>query len=531
MTLMLQPAYDLAILGSGFGGSLLSMMAKRIGLSVVMIERGRHPRFAIGESTSPLTNLILEQIARRYDLPRLLPLTSYGPWMRNYPEIARGLKRGFTFFHHEKGVPYRTAADRSNQLLVAASPDDDVADTHWLRSDVDMFLMREAVALGVDYLDEVEPGLPEWSANGVTFVGRRRGEPVRILARFVVDATGPRGFLGKALDIPESPIPNYPKTQTLFSHFTGVRRCDTMDEFRAGGETPPYRLDDAALHHVFDGGWMWVLRFDNGVTSAGIAVDEELAIDIGIQDGQAAWPRFLRRYPSIAAQFAEAVPIRPFTFGSRLSYRASRMVGNGWAMLPSAAAFVDPLFSTGFPLNLLGVERLGRIFEQEWGTGAFADRLGEYAARSRAEVDAVAGLIAGAYGGMSNFPAFAALSMFYFTAASYSEMQRRLDDRADAFERPAFLQSSHPTFGPAMSRISAVVRDRGRALAPADVRSLDAEIASATDCINVAGLCDPSKRNWYGVDLDDVVRGAAKLGFTPEEMREILRRADWARYD
>ena len=50
-------AFDLAILGSGFGGSLLAMAARRIGLSVLLLERGTHPRFAIGESTSPLCNL------------------------------------------------------------------------------------------------------------------------------------------------------------------------------------------------------------------------------------------------------------------------------------------------------------------------------------------------------------------------------------------------------------------------------------------------------------------------------------------
>ena len=68
--------FDLAIVGSGFGGSLTSMIASRLGLSVILIERGRHPRFAIGESTSPLANVILEQLAERYDLPRLLPLAS-----------------------------------------------------------------------------------------------------------------------------------------------------------------------------------------------------------------------------------------------------------------------------------------------------------------------------------------------------------------------------------------------------------------------------------------------------------------------
>src|ERR1051325_1338949 len=132
-------AFDLAIIGSGFGGSLTAMIARRLGLSVLLLERGKHPRFAIGESTSPLTNLLLEQFALRYDLPRLLPLTTYGSWQRAYPHIGCGIKRGFPYFHHKAGQSHQPCTDRSNQLMVAASPSNEVADTHWLRADVDHF--------------------------------------------------------------------------------------------------------------------------------------------------------------------------------------------------------------------------------------------------------------------------------------------------------------------------------------------------------------------------------------------------------
>src|SRR5262249_53656518 len=145
--------YDLAIIGSGFSGSLLAMIARRTGRSVMLIDRYAHPRFAIGESTSPLLNLVIGQLAVRYDLPRLKPLAARGAWQRAYPNVAGGLKRGSTFFKQESGMRYRTAQDRSNQLLVSACPNDDIADTHWLRSDVDYFLMQEAVASGADILD------------------------------------------------------------------------------------------------------------------------------------------------------------------------------------------------------------------------------------------------------------------------------------------------------------------------------------------------------------------------------------------
>src|SRR5262245_11283712 len=149
-------AFEVAIVGSGFGGSLMAMIARRLGYRVMLLERGRHPRFAIGESASPLAGILIEQLADRYDLPRIRPLSAFGTWLRIYPHVGCGLKRGFTYFKHEAGRRYRADDNRANQLLVAASPNDEVSDTHWLRSDVDHFLVNEAIALGVDYLDLVE---------------------------------------------------------------------------------------------------------------------------------------------------------------------------------------------------------------------------------------------------------------------------------------------------------------------------------------------------------------------------------------
>jgi len=511
--------YDLTIIGSGYGGSILAMVARRLGLSVLLLEKGRHPRFAIGESTSPFANLLLEQLATRYDLPRLLPLTAYGPWQRAYPHIGCGLKRGFSYFHQERGQPYQAAPDRSGQLMVAASPHDESADTHWLRADMDEFLMREAVDAGAEYWDGVTLTAPIWHEGGTaTISGEREGKAFVVQTRLVIDATGPRGFLSKALNLPEARFAEYPATQSLYAHFTGVRRCDTMPEYE-DADVPPYPIDDAAVHHVFDGGWMWILRFDAGVTSAGIAVTDALAEELRLSEGEPAWRRFLAGFPSVGAQFAGAVPTRPFSYTPRIAYRASAAAGPGWALLPSAAAFVDPLFSTGIPLALLGIERLGRILGEAWGSPEMDARLEEYGAVTLQEADATADFIGACYAAMLRFPVFAALSQFYFAAASYSEMARRLDKPHLARR---FLASGHAEFGPSLRCAAARVR---RGAAGPD---FSAQVADEIACLNVAGLADPRKRNWYGVDLTDVVHSAEKLGMTPDAMRAALRTAPWA---
>jgi FADH2 O2-dependent halogenase len=505
---------DLAITGSGFAGSILAMIARRLGYRVALVERGRHPRFAIGESSSPLAGILLEQLAARYDLPRLAPLGSYGAWQRAYPHLTCGLKRGFTYYAHDAGRAFRRDARRSTELLVAASPKDDVADTHWLRADVDAFLAAEAEALGVEYLDETAlDGLTWQPGGGVELTGTRRGRPVAVRARVCVDATGPRGVLSRALSIGDAGFEGYPRTQALFSHFTGVARCEAMAEYAAGpGEgRPPYPPDDAALHHVFDGGWMWVLRFGNGVTSAGVAVTDALARDLHLADGGPAWHRLLARFPSVAAQFADAEPIRPFTWMPALSYRAAQAAGPGWAMLPSAAAFVDPLFSTGFPLTLLGVERLARSLET--GLDGLAAGDDSYGAATMAEARQTAAFIAGCYAAFPRFGDFASYSMFYFAAASFAEMARRIDSPL----RPSrFLSEDEEPFAAALRRLSPAngTAPRGEALATA--------VRDAVAALNIAGLCDPAKRGWYGVNPDDTVRAAARLGVTSDAIVACL---------
>ena len=522
---------DLAIVGSGFGGSFLAMIARRLGYRVMLLERGRHPRFAIGESASPLAGVLIEQLADRYDLPRLRPLSAFGTWQRTYPDVVCGLKRGFTYFKHETGQRYRVEPDRSNQLLVAASPSDELSDTHWLRADVDHFLVREAVDLGVEYLDEVTLESTEWHANGATLRGTRHGASVQVRAAFVVDASGPRGFLSRALGIEEPGFDGYPRTQALFSHFTDVARCDDMPDFEPrtdrGSRIPnpesqvPYPVDDAALHHVFDGGWMWVLRFGNGVTSAGIAVTDALASELRLSEGEPAWRRFLARHPSIAAQFAEARAIREFTWMRQVAYRSAQAAGERWAMLPSAAAFIDPLFSTGIPLTLLGIQRLAETWRRGGSLdppshGASEDaplRMSLYNAVTLAEADHTARFIAGCYAAFSRFEAFTVYSMFYFAAASFSEMQRRLTpERASG----GFLRAADADYASALRALSPSTRE------PAP--DLFRLVSDAIDRINIAGLCDSKRGNWYPVDLEDTVRAAGKLGLTPDDVRAALEK-------
>lgn len=522
--------FDIAVVGSGFGGSLTAMIARRLGHSVILLERGRHPRFAIGESSTPLANLLLEELARRYDLPRLLPLAKWGSWQQSYPEIACGLKRGFSFFHHRFGCPFGADPDRNNQLLVAASPRDQVGDTHWYRPDFDRFLVDEARALGVDYVDQVSLEALEFRGDGARVTGARGGRPFSVRARIIVDATGPRGFLHRVLGLGEAA--GFPEAEGLYTHFGGVRRWEELGvgmaaETEAGPGAPPYPVDDAAVHHVFDGGWVWVLRFNNGVTSAGAAARRELAHELGFAEGAPAWERLLDRLPSLREQFRGATALRPFVYAPGLSFRSTAASGPRWALLPSAAGFVDPLLSTGFPLTLLGIARLAEAWEAGPEPADLEARLAGYERETLAELDAAAALVKALYASMDDFPVFSDLTLLYFAAASYAETARRLGRPELA---PGFLLRRHPGFGPELLRLCerAAKAGEARESAAADRVVLREDILRAIQPLDVAGLGDRTRRHWHPVRASDLLAAAGKLGVSTAEIAGLLARCGFS---
>ena len=514
----MKEAYDIAVVGSGFGGSLLAMIAHRLGRSVILLEKNKHPRFAIGESSTPLSNILLQSLATRYDLPSIAPLSKWGSWQATYPHVPCGLKRGFTFYHHVLGTPGGRDPDHQRQLLVAASPHDRIADTHWYRAEVDHLFVKEAQTIGVQYLDEVKLSSISESDKEIRLQGRRHNEDFSVSAKFIVDATGPRGFLHRALALQEAPLPDFPATHALFSHFTGVARiADQLSDHDS--ELPPYPVDDAAVHHIFDGGWIWVLQFNNGITSAGVAATDKLASRLRLSEGPAAWQRLLDLIPALKNQFANSEAIQPFTYLPCVSFRSNAVAGKRWALLPSAAGFVDPLLSTGFPLTLLGVSRLAEIIERDWDKPEFTASLQSYASLTDNELVATGDLIAALYATMDSFSTFASLSMLYFAAASFSESARRL---GKAHLAPSFLLRDDPRFGPLMRRCCELAKNNSAQLETDDLAH---EISQAIEPINIAGLANPHRRNWYPVDANDLLNSAAKLQSTKNQISELLDRS------
>lgn len=448
---MTETSFDVVIFGSGPAGSVLAMTLCRQGFRVLLVERQKHPRFAIGESTTPLGNLILETLGHRYQLPELVSISEYGRWQRDVPHLSCGLKRGFSFFFHREGEAFHPGENHARELLVAASPDDASADTHWLRAEVDEFLMQSAIAAGATYWDLASLQSASRTDDAWNLRIIRDGHTQTVSCHFVCDASGPGGSIAKKLvpdyDALPSPPPFQTRSRSLYNHFDQMPRWQSHLAERGIVTTEhPFPCDAAALHHVFDGGWMWVLRLDSGVVSAGFSLCPEKFPLASAGAPLEEWNRMLARFPGIAKQFQGSRTLREWVQTGDMQYRSKQMAGPGFVQLPHAAYFLDPLFSPGMAHSFLAVERLADILgthSGKWNSEALEASITHYAARMVQEMEHIDTLLAGCHRSMHDFSAFVAQCMLYFSGAILHEEARRRDATQSA--SLGFLSSHLPS--------------------------------------------------------------------------------------
>jgi len=489
---------DVAVLGAGFGGSVTALLLQRSGLRAVLIDRGRHPRFAIGESSTPIADFLLKDLTERYDLPALAPLAKFGTWRAERPELVCGLKRGFSYFRHQPGEAFRADPQHANELLVAASFDDCRADTHWLRADVDRFFASQVQAEGIPYFDQTDVRI-EAAGDGWRLEGDRRGEPVRVDGRFLIDATGSAGIVLRRLGIPLRVDGMATCSRAIYGHFENVAAWHEILT-AAGSDVSdhPFRCDAAAVHHLLEEGWMWQLRFVNGITSAGFVLTGERAGGSGLS-AEAEWESLLGRYPSLREQFASARLVAPesgLVRTGRMQRRAGRFAGENWAVLPNTAGFVSPMHSTGIGHTLCGIERLVPMLAEHWGKRSLCRELQRYEQTLKQELELIDRLVWGCERTVGQFELFTAYSMLYFAAATTYE-DRRLNGRLAS--GAAFLCADDAELVGTIERCRARLREvlDAEAVTPEEAAEYFDFVAGAIQPFNIAGLCDRGVRNMY----------------------------------
>ena len=352
--------HDVVILGAGYAGSLTALVARAQGLSVLLVDKTDFPRFAIGESTSPSQCRRLEILAERYDIPLLRSIASYPRIVDEELALAAWPKAAFYLVHHELDRPLDPS--RPAETLIQTSPWPTGPEPHVMREDLDALLKDQAVADGAEWAPNTEPvELEQRESDGAPMLRfeRKDGSTFETTSRLVVDATGFKSWLAErlALRIPDS-VDTPMSTSSIFLHMKGV---GSWKAALGGAPRLPISRDHVTLQHLFEGGSVWQIGFDDGRVSLGLTQSAPLDDGLG---AEAEFWRAMKRLPTLHATLEDAEPLTPYYRASDLHYGSTRMVGDGWFLMPSAAESSDPFLTGGLAMTTAAVCRLARVLEQ-----------------------------------------------------------------------------------------------------------------------------------------------------------------------
>ncbi len=352
--------YDVVILGGAFSGASAAVLLRRDrpDLSVLIVERQTEFDAKVGEATTEMSGMFL---TRRLAL-----------WQ--HLEREHLPKEGLRYWFQNEKVTGHATASESGGFLRSTVP------AFQLRRDVlDEHILALAVEEGAELLRparvrDVELGDFD---HRVTIEGEAGTETVS--CRWVLDATGRATFLGKRLGLIER-NKEHP-TAAVWCRWEGVRHIDDM---AARGPLSLSRRNVssrrlATNHYMGFGYWVWFIPLGNGETSIGVVFDTRLIqLDRG-KDLAADYDAFLRAIP-MAAELLQGARMRSEdlrTF-SNLAYVTRQYMGNGWALLGDAAAFLDPYYSPGLDHAAFSVEATVEIVKAQASGEDVAKRIHEH---------------------------------------------------------------------------------------------------------------------------------------------------------
>ena len=425
--------YDVIIIGSGIAGTIMASILARHGGRVCVIDAFSHPRYTIGESTIPQTSQMLSLIARAYDVPEVEYIGLGAPQgIRKHISSKCGIKRVFGFAYHQLGKEHDpTEAHQFGNIFRD--------ENHLFRQDIDAYLAQVAVRYGADLLQNTRIEDLEIDDHGVT-VKTSTGKT--LTAQYIVDGSGYRSVVAGKYGLREEPCRFTHKSRTIFTHMIDVKPFEQV--------APKHLSIDwslGTLHHLFEGGWLWVIPFNNHAASTNDLVSVGLSLDTDKHpkdpavDPEQEFRSFIDQYlPSAAKQFTDAKAMQHWVSTGRLQYSSSSMVGPRYCLMNHAAGFLDALYSRGLvntceAIRALAAPLLEAIQDGDWSAERFAfmqglnDRMFDYADR----------LVHASYVSWSSFEVWDWTVRIWATAVGVAESNLGssllMGDRAN-FQRP-----------------------------------------------------------------------------------------------
>ena len=306
--------YDVAIIGGGPAGSVAAALLARAKRRVIVLERDKFPRFHIGESLLPFSMQAFTRLGLHEKFARAGFMEKFGGEM--YGACGDdGVK-----FYFEDG--FRSQTDRSYQVT---------------RADFDKVLLDHAAESGAEVREETSVDKIEFSDDEAT-LATSLGQ---IRARYVIDASGRNSILGAKFKLKK----NYEHLQkvSVFAHYDGMIRAEGRD----GTLTRMVRAIDR---------WFWVIPLSATRTSVGVVLDGAVFKKSGLS-AEEFLQRAIEQQPILMQQMRDAERVTPVRTAADFSYRSTQLTGDRWMLAGDAAGFIDPVFSSGVFLAVLGGEQ------------------------------------------------------------------------------------------------------------------------------------------------------------------------------
>jgi FADH2 O2-dependent halogenase len=347
---------DVIIIGGGPGGSALGTFLARDGRKVIILEKDIHPRDHVGESLTPSTNLIFQELGfldklndagfihkpgTGWNAPRS-PLWKFVEiWLFEYP-IPNG----------PQPYTYNIERDEMDTMLLRHAHEHGVKVLQGVK--VQRVLFEDGRAVGVRA--QVTDG---WERD--------------LRAKVVVDATGRRCLLANQLKLKHKDS-NFNQF-CIYSWFEGVTE-------------PPERFKGFTLFYFLglNQGWTWHIPLRNGKTSMGVVLDKEDFQKTGM-DHEEFFYSLVKRNRTFTDAMKNAVRVRPWWVEGDYSYKVDRFAGPGWLLIGDALRFVDPIFSSGVDVALFSAKYAYETITKSFQAGDEAGAFAEYESRVQTGVD------------------------------------------------------------------------------------------------------------------------------------------------
>jgi len=331
--------YDVAIIGGGPGGSTVATALAQRGRRVVVLERERFPRFHIGESQLPWTNEILRTLGVRDTIAASGFVEKWGASFRG-PD---GPEERYADFQLARETP----TPQTFQVY---------------REKFDEILLRHAEKSGALVLEEHRMVDAAFDADGVTLsYTDRQGGAGRMRVAVVIDASGRAGVLAKRFGRHE-PDPLLLNI-AVHAQYEGIPRASGR---RAG---------DIRMYTRPDMGWLWFIPLSDTVISVGAVIPQVVHRRETRATAEESLAHYLVNTPAARPLLENARRVSPARFDADYSYLATCMAGDRWVAVGDAAAFLDPVFSTGVMLAMQGGLEIAEAIDEGLRTGDLSARI------------------------------------------------------------------------------------------------------------------------------------------------------------